>query len=142
MNSTTKHRRPRTPMSERIKLINECRRSGLTDADWCRKNQIPSSTFYTWIKNCRKAAQGQQLIEPRYGHSIEAQPKQDVVPVSIIQEPVPERKQLSPISTTTLHLDNSHTIEVVMNDVIIRINNDVNPDILGKTLRYLKEVKC
>lgn len=142
MESTTKRRKPRVPMSEQIKLINECRRSGLTDADWCREHQIPPSTFYTWIKRCRKAAQGEQLIEPRYGHSIEAQPKQDVVPVSIVQEQIPEEKQLPSISKATLHLDNSHTIEVVMNDVIIRINNDVNPDILGKTLRILKEVKC
>ena len=27
-------------------LINECRQSGMTDADWCRENDIAVSTFY------------------------------------------------------------------------------------------------
>ena len=29
-------RKARVPMSEQIRLINECRQSGMTDADWCR----------------------------------------------------------------------------------------------------------
>ena len=28
-------------------LINECRYSGMTDADWCRENDISVSTFIT-----------------------------------------------------------------------------------------------
>ena len=30
-------RKTRVLMAEQIKLINECRRSGMTDADWCRE---------------------------------------------------------------------------------------------------------
>ena len=41
--STT--RKNRVPMSEQLKLINQCRQSGLTDADWCRENGIAPSTF-------------------------------------------------------------------------------------------------
>lgn len=29
-------RKARIPMAEQIRLINECRKSGMTDADWCR----------------------------------------------------------------------------------------------------------
>ena len=29
-------RKTRVPMVEQIRLINECRQSGMTDADWCR----------------------------------------------------------------------------------------------------------
>lgn len=29
-------RKARVPMTEQIRLINECRQSGMTDADWCR----------------------------------------------------------------------------------------------------------
>ena len=29
-------RKARVPMAEQIRLINECRQSGMTDADWCR----------------------------------------------------------------------------------------------------------
>ena len=33
-------RKARVPMAEQIRLINECRQSGMTDADWCRENDI------------------------------------------------------------------------------------------------------
>ena len=39
-------RKTRVPMVEQIRLINECRQSGMTDGVWCRENAIPVSTFY------------------------------------------------------------------------------------------------
>ena len=39
-------RKARVPMTEQIRLINECRQSGMTDADWCRENGIAVSTEY------------------------------------------------------------------------------------------------
>ena len=33
-------RKPRVSMVEQIRLINECRQSGMTDVDWCRENDI------------------------------------------------------------------------------------------------------
>ena len=49
-------RKARVPMAEQIRLINECRQSGMTDADWCRENDIAVSTFYNWVSRCRKAS--------------------------------------------------------------------------------------
>ena len=69
-------RNKRVPMQEQIKLINECRKSGLTDADWCRENGIAPSTFYNWVSRCRKTAA--DIQEPNYGHHETPQPKQDV----------------------------------------------------------------
>ena len=31
-------RKARVPRAEQIRVINECRQSGMTDADWCREN--------------------------------------------------------------------------------------------------------
>lgn len=53
-------RKTRVPMVEQIRLINECRQSGMTDADWCRENDIAVSTFYNWVSRCRKTAADQQ----------------------------------------------------------------------------------
>ena len=40
-------RKPRVPLQKQIRLINECRKSGMTDADWCRENDItPTSVSY------------------------------------------------------------------------------------------------
>ena len=57
-------RKARVPMAEQIRLINECRKSGMTDADWCRENGIAVSTFYNWVSRCRKAAPDQCKQRP------------------------------------------------------------------------------
>ena len=46
-------RKTRVPMVEQIRLINECRQSGMTDAGWCRENDIAASTFYNWVSRNR-----------------------------------------------------------------------------------------
>ena len=60
-------RKTRVPMAEQIRLINECRQSGMTDADWCRENDITVSTFYNWVSRCRKVA-ANQIQAPNHGH--------------------------------------------------------------------------
>lgn len=134
-------RKPRVPMAEQIKLINECRRSGMTDADWCREHQISPSTFYNWISRCRKAV-ADQILEPSYGHSEKPRPKQDVVPVKIIPEHIREDIQAPRLPMADTHLDNSHTIEVIMQNLTIRIHNEADPVLLSRTLRLLQEALC
>lgn len=121
-------RKARVPMAEQIRLITECRQSGMTDANWCRENDIAVSTFYNWISRCRKAA-ADQIPAPNFGHHTEPLLKQDVVPIEIL----PERQ---------MYLDNSHTIEVIMKDVRIHISNDVDPVLLTRTLRLIREISC
>lgn len=134
-------RKARVPMPEQIKLINECRQSGMTDADWCRENGIAASTFYNWISRCRKAA-ADQILEPNYGHLEVPRPKQDVVPIDIVPEQFPEQPVASQMPQHNTHLDNSHMIEVVMKDIIIRINNGADPLLLSKTFQIIQESIC
>ena len=60
-------RKTRVLMPEQIRRINECRQSGMTDADWCRENDIAVSTFYNWVSRCRKAA-AEQIPAANHGH--------------------------------------------------------------------------
>ncbi len=78
-------RSPRVLREEQIRLIKECRRSGMTDADWRRAHGIVPSTFYHWIMRC-KAKDPDQIEPPRYGHSVEPRPQQEEVPVNIIPD--------------------------------------------------------
>lgn len=39
---------------EQIKLIMECRQSGLTDFEWCQQHNINIGTFYNWISRLRR----------------------------------------------------------------------------------------
>ena len=132
-------RKVRVPMAEQIRLINECRQSGMTDADWCRENGIAVSTFYNWVSRCRKTA-ADQIPAPNYGHCEIPRSKQDVVPIDIVSDHLPEQHTASQMHQT--NPDNSHTIEVSMNDVIILISNDANPALLTRTLRLIRETSC
>ena len=137
--STT--RKNRVPMTEQLKLINQCRQSGLTDADWCRENGIAPSTFYNWVSRCRKAA-ADQVPEPSYGHLESPRPKQEVVPIKVVPEPHPEPVATNSCIQSNLNLDNSHTIEIAIKDLKIRINNDADPMLLSRTLHLLQEFLC
>ncbi len=132
----TSARKVRVPMGEQIRIINECRQSGMTDADWCRENDISVSTFYNWVNRCRKVA-ADQIPAPNYGHCEIPRSKQDVVPIDIVSDHLPEQNTAS-----QMHLDNSHTIEVSMKDTVIRIHNNADPILLTRTLRLIQETLC
>ncbi len=131
----------RVPMPEQLRLIAECRKSGMTDADWCRANGIPPSTFYNWVSRCRKQAAA-QIPAPRYGRSETAQPKQDVVPIDIVPDTVPTQPLAETVQPINAYLDNSHSIEISVRDLTIRIKNDTDPVLLSRTLKLLQEFVC
>ena len=132
-------RKARVPMAEQIRLINECRQSGMTDADWCRENDIAVSTFYNWVSRCRKAA-ADQIPAANYGHLEVPRPKQDVVPIDIVPDHIPEQHTASQMQNP--YLDNSHTIEVAMKNITVRISNDADPVLLARTFHLLQEFSC
>lgn len=114
----------RVPMVEQLRLINECRQRGMTDVDWCRENDIVVGTFYNWVIRCRKVA-ADQIQAPNYGHPSNPHPKQDVVSIDLVPDRLSEQNTASQMQQA--YLDNSHTIEVTMKDVFIRISNDAAP---------------
>ena len=71
-------RKARVPMAEQIRLINECRQSGMIDAGWCRENDIAVSSFYNWVNRCRKATANQTSVAD-YSHLEIPRPRQDVI---------------------------------------------------------------
>mgnify|MGYP001852250466 CR=1 FL=1 len=53
---------------------------------------------------------------------------------------IPEQHTASQMQNS--YLDNSHTIEVAMKDITVRISNDADPVLLTKTFRLLQEFSC
>ncbi|MFN2927502.1 IS66 family insertion sequence element accessory protein TnpA [Lachnospiraceae bacterium YH-ros2228] len=133
------------PEEKRIELINECRRSGLSDAEWCRQNGIKPSTFYMWVKRCRETCAGKKLI-PRNPGGMPASPiSQEVVPVSIVPEEISVEHSSSVPALQVpeeMHLDNSHQIEILTDGITIRIRNDASSYAISRVFRHLKEIKC
>ena len=67
-------------------------------------------------------------------------PKQDVVPIDIVPDHIPEQHTASQMQN--MYLDKSHTIEVAMKDITVRISNDADPVLLTRTFRLLQELSC
>ena len=132
-------RKARVPMAEQIRIINACRKSGMTDADCCPENDIAVSPFYTWVSRSRKAAPD-QIPAANYGHLEAPRPKQDVVPIDIVPDHIPQQHTASQMQNS--YLDNPHTIEVAMKDITVRISNDADPVLLTRTFRLLQEFSC
>ncbi len=77
-------RAARKTSEEQYQLVMECRRSGMADCDWCRKNGINPETFYTWIRRLRK--KGGFPIPPTQKQPSLGSPSHDIVRVEVLPE--------------------------------------------------------
>lgn len=71
-------------------LVMQCRRSGLSDRQWCLDNDIVPSTFYYWVRRLRQHACYDLPETECSGRNVSAAEKQDVVCVNIQPDPVRE----------------------------------------------------
>ena len=134
-------RAPGRSLDEWMDLITECRQSGLTDAAWCNEHGISPSCFYNAVTRLRKKAC--QIPDPVGKASTLdlTSHKQDVVQIAI--EPETSPAELLPNARNrSMYLDNSHTIEVAIKDITVRISNDADPVLLTRTFRMLQEFSC
>lgn len=128
-------------LNEWMDIITECRQSGLSDAAWCESNGVSVNCFYNAVSRLRKKAC--EIPESQGKTSIIdiTSTKQDVVEVSIAPDVVPS-KTLPCNEMSSRYLDNSHTIEIVADGMIIKLNNSVNPVLLEQILRSLRAPLC
>lgn len=122
-------------LKEWMSLVTECRQSGLSDAAWCERNGIKPSTFYNAVTRLRRKAC--EIPEPAGKANILdlTTSHQDVVRIDI-QEDLP--LELPGERESSVHLDNSHTIEIETKGLSIRLNNSVHPDLLRILLMALR----
>ena len=134
-------RAPGRSLDEWMDLVTECRQSGLTDAAWCNEHGISPSCFYNAVTRLRKKAC--QIPDPVGKASILdlTSHKQDVVQIAI--EPESSPAELIPDNGSgSVHLDNSHTIEIEANGLLIRMSNEIKPVLLKILMDVLKVPLC
>lgn len=73
----------RKSKDEKLQLIVECRNSGLSDYQWCKRNDINPSTFYNWISRLQK--QGNEILEALSDEK-KSPSKQEVVKLELVYE--------------------------------------------------------
>ena len=137
-----KNQSPRRSDEEWFRIINECHQSGLSDSLWCMQQDIPASSFYCAVRRLRKKSYA--LSERKHSIDIVSNPRpcQDVVRIDIEPNPLtikePEPLQVIPAA----HLDKSHTVEIEIHGINIRVFNGIDTDLLKTVLSSLGGAGC
>ena len=119
---------------DQIRLIMECRQSGLSDYQWCEKNGIHPGTFYNWVSKLRKSGYTFPESEAR-SNAIPA--RQDVVKVDVVscQEPSPVIEQNVSLAITS---ENPSVVaELLIGDITLRLFNGANEQLIQSVLRCI-----
>lgn len=135
-------RSPRIPAQEQYRLIMECRRSGLTDHQWCVEHDIKPGTFYNWVKRLRQ--RGCADLPPAIGRSYEASEKQEVVQVNFKTPGVHDCSELtlSSDSSRSIVVSDMPVMQLSIGACTLSIPNGMDPVLLAQALRSLQEFKC
>ena len=142
-------RSKRTSPEEQLRLITECRQSGLTNYAWCHQHNIKVSTFYAWVHRLKQS--GEIDIPAVIPTVIRKEPEQpDIVRIKIEGERqiVPAPKPVSTPEPSAEILPAMQTqpgypvMEVIISDIHLRVTNDVNPTLLAETIRLLRSAGC
>ena len=132
-----RYQSPSRSDEEWFRIINECRRSGLSDSQWCKQHDIRESTFFCAVSRLRKKAYAIPNRDKSIDILPDSLPKQEVVRIDIEPEPLqlskPEPMQVMPAT----YLDNSHTIEINVHGINIRVFNSVDRELLKTVLSAL-----
>ena len=132
-----RYQSPSRSDEEWFQIINECRRSDISDSQWCKQHDIRESTFFCAVSRLRKKAYAIPNRDKSIDILPDSLPKQEVVRIDIEPEPLqlskPEPMQVMPAT----YLDNSHTIEIDVHGINIRVFNSVDRELLKTVLSAL-----
>lgn len=135
-----KHRIYRSEQ-EWLRIITECRLSGLTDRAWCEQHNISNSSFYNAATRQRKKAC--QIPEPEKTSCVlDVTSHQEVVKIDICPDSYPEARAPDHISNHITHLDNSHTIELTIDNLCLKVSNSADPTLLAQVLQMMRIRSC
>lgn len=118
-----KQQRPKTPLEEQTRLIEEQRKSGLSISEWCEREGIPKGTFYGWLKQTREAKRS------------DIPEKQEIVPVRILDQ----KNEDTSVANTIAEVP---VIELTMGMLHIRIPSGTDPTLAGAVISGLRGLVC
>ena len=126
-------RTSRVSAEDQYRLIIKCRRSGLSDQQWCMNHDIKPGTFYNWVKRLRQ--RGYQDIPAAAGRTIGKSIQQEVVRI--------ERNQAPAMQLTDTSLEHlSASMELSIGNLRLKIPNGTDLMLLSHTIKVLSEFVC
>ena len=134
--------RVRRTDDEWMQLITECRQSGVADKLWCEQHDIPISSFYNAVVRLRKKACDIPTTAARTPVIDLTTSKQDVVRIGLVpDEPVIHGIPSAPEQNRYIsHIDNSHTIELMIGENCLRMSNNADPGLVGRMIEILRRL--
>ena len=136
---------PIATVEERLRIIDECRKSGLTGREWCRQQGLCWNTYHTWVSRLKKKG----LLETAA-----------TVPTVVVHEPkLPDivkvemtgRHELAPVGTTDSDIwqESTETNQSSMNTVMeievgrirIKATNHTDPKLLAEVIRQIGGIR-
>lgn len=118
---------------DQIKLIMECRRSGLSDYQWCEKNGVHPGNFYNCVSKLRRSGYTfpESTSKSNGLPNVQEVVKVDFVP-AVNQEP-------GLLTEQNVSLDVSHSpamvaAELVVNNITIRLFNGADEHLVQSIL--------
>lgn len=131
----------RRSIEEQYELVLECRKSGLSDRDWCFSKGIPQSTFYLWLRKLRD--QACYKIPETEARNLEVSniQKQDVVKLNMYPENLNyENPALNPTACSSTYERPAITIEI--EGIRLSVENYADPTLLAQTLKIIRGLIC
>lgn len=125
-------------------LVMQCRKSGLSDRQWCIDHDIIPSTFYYWIRKLQQSAcYDVPDITSRKGNAPTVAAKnQDVVCVNIQSEIVEPVAEINSMSKEPDCHDSATTVMLQYGNVKIALTDDFKEQTLKRVLLTLQETLC
>ena len=117
-----------------IRLIMECRQSGLSDYQWCKQNGIHPGNFYNWVSKLRKRGYSFPDSEAKSN----AVPNiQEVVKIDLIQPQDSSLKVDHNVSLVEQTDSSTVAAELLVGGVTLRLFNGADEKLIQSTLRCL-----
>lgn len=118
-------------LAQKLKIVTDCRTSGLSAKAWLQEHGIHENTYYNWIKQLRAAAC--ELPEPTFSKLPAAAPN-EIVQVNLVREPE---------AMTVRNADQGDpALEVVLGGASIRVYDSATAELLDMVMRVLRRQVC
>lgn len=129
----------RVSTDEQLRLIMECRQSGLSDHQWCLVNDINPSTFYNWINRNRKC--GMEIPMSSDNAKNTSTPLQEVVKVNLLPDSksiaAPMQVEQDTYIIPNLAARELPAVEILIGNATIRFFNSTDKSLIETTLECM-----
>ena len=126
--------------NDQIKLIMQCRQSGLSDYQWCEKNGIHPGNFYNWVSKLRKSGYTfpESAAKANALPNIQEVVKVDLIPSGNLESSLLIEQNVShdvPIPSTMV------AAELLIDGITLRLFNGADERLVQSTLQCIGGMK-